>query len=263
MVEISDESVLLANIIDEDALTLKKWSLNNNEQLFVLISGSRSDVSKQMSLEASAAEGADFLEKRSLAVEDAVQEVIEVFVKESSFNEEEEKKISFKENSMKNPWFKAEVHLKEQETGYVPSIDDIQKLEPGRDDEKTGKEAGLYKSASKSDCSTAGLTLYRQVSEDKEILQLYGSIQTCMKNTKLIDNCITAQHPTSSKICMSHSLCPNDCLAEKHLEPNLCDIPESRPSLQLYVNVKNVMFSDESRLIYGLVTKFKRLENPW
>ncbi|GIY53760.1 dynein heavy chain 5, axonemal, partial [Caerostris darwini] len=207
-------------------------------------------------LSASAAEGADFLEKRSLAVEDAVQEVIEVFVKESSFNEEEEKskqqkrkitdvsvglqhqcskkllesvitsicdslevllhstsyneKISFEENSMKNPWFKAEVHLKDKKLVMVPSIDDIQEVinkaamdiisasrqiiqwqykEPGRDDEKTGKEAGLYKSASKSDCSTAGLTLYRQVSEDKEILQLYGSIQTCMKNTKLeLDN---------------------------------------------------------------------------
>ncbi|GFV14090.1 dynein heavy chain 5 [Trichonephila clavipes] len=42
-------------------------------------------------LSTSAAEGADFLEKRSHAVEDAVQEVIEVFVKESAFNEEEEK----------------------------------------------------------------------------------------------------------------------------------------------------------------------------
>ncbi|GIY15574.1 hypothetical protein CEXT_70521 [Caerostris extrusa] len=79
-------------------------------------------------LSASAAEGADFLEKRSLAVEDAVQEVIQVFVKESSFNEEEEKKISFEENSMKNPWFKAEVHLKDKKLVMVPSIDDIQEV---------------------------------------------------------------------------------------------------------------------------------------
>ncbi|XP_071044205.1 dynein axonemal heavy chain 5-like [Parasteatoda tepidariorum] len=41
-------------------------------------------------LQTSSAEGADFLEKRSHAVEDAVQEVIQVFVKESSFKEEEE-----------------------------------------------------------------------------------------------------------------------------------------------------------------------------
>ncbi|GFR03321.1 dynein heavy chain 5, axonemal [Trichonephila clavata] len=207
-------------------------------------------------LSTSAAEGADFLEKRSHAVEDAVQEVIEVFVKESAFNEEEEKskqqkrkitdvsvglqqqcskkllesvitsicdsleallystsyneKATPEENLMKNPWFKAEVHLKDKKLVMEPSIDDIQEMinkaamdiisssrqiiqwqykEPGRDDDKSNKEGGLYKSQSKSDCSTVGLTLYRQVSEDKEVLQLYGSIQTCMKNTKLeLDN---------------------------------------------------------------------------
>ncbi|PRD32630.1 UNVERIFIED_CONTAM: Dynein heavy chain 5 [Trichonephila clavipes] len=178
-------------------------------------------------LSTSAAEGADFLEKRSHAVEDAVQEVIEVFVKESAFNEEEEKyhtkienkcfrfrirlkKATPEENLMKNPWFKAEVHLKDKKLVMEPSIDDIQEMinkaamdiisasrqiiqwqykEPGHDDDKSNKEGGLYKSQSKSDCSTVGLTLYRQVSEDKEVLQLYGSIQTCMKNTKLeLDN---------------------------------------------------------------------------
>ncbi|KAF8766676.1 Dynein heavy chain 5 like protein [Argiope bruennichi] len=207
-------------------------------------------------LSTSAAEGADFLEKRSHAVEDAVQEVIEVFVKESSINEEEEKSkqqrrkitdvsvglqqqcskkllesvitsicdsleillystsynetASPEDNLMKHPWFKAEVHLKDKKLVMVPSLDDIQEVvnkaamdiisasrqiiqwqykDPGRDDDKFGKESCLYKSQSKSDISTTGLTLFRQVSEDKEVLQLYGSIQTCLKNTKLeLDN---------------------------------------------------------------------------
>ncbi|GFV14091.1 dynein heavy chain 5 [Trichonephila clavipes] len=131
---------------------------------------------------------------------------LETLLYSTSYNE----KATPEENLMKNPWFKAEVHLKDKKLVMEPSIDDIQEMinkaamdiisasrqiiqwqykEPGRDDDKSNKEGGLYKSQSKSDCSTVGLTLYRQVSEDKEVLQLYGSIQTCMKNTKLeLDN---------------------------------------------------------------------------
>lgn len=38
----------------------------------------------------------------------------------------------------------------------------------------------------KSESSGALMTLYRQVSDDKDILQLCGALQMCLKNTKLV-----------------------------------------------------------------------------
>ncbi|XP_054710373.1 dynein axonemal heavy chain 5-like [Uloborus diversus] len=192
--------------------------------------------------------GGEYLDKRSHAMEDAVKEVIQVFVVESSFKDEEEKskqqkkkildasvglqqqcskkllesvitsvcdsletllystsyneKAGMENNLLKYPWFRSELHLKDNSLALVPSVDEVQEAineaaseivaaskkislwqfnEPSRNDRRTSRLEGPRKTlSSKSESAGTLFTLYRQVS-DKIDLEPQNMTVGCIK----------------------------------------------------------------------------------